>query len=253
MVMDGVPLSSLGQRVRSAFMHLREELIHMHGDDLVALWGYGAAVSPEPPARLGDLDTHGVLARPPSPETSAQMDEVRQHIDAEHGVELDSWYILLDDARGTALPAHLLNPSLVDASWALHRCHWLAGRFVLLHGASPGEIVRRPDWEEVEAGLNCELRDAEQGLIRDRSHPFASYAVLNCCRVAFSLETRDAAVTKRESARWALGALPERWHEAIRAAVRWYDREEAPGDDRVLRDACRSLASYVRAMFPPTA
>ncbi len=252
MYMEGVQPSALGPGVRQAFTALRDELTDLLGEDLVALWGYGAAVSPEPPARLGDLDTHGIFVRPPSPETAAKMDEARQRVDAEHGVEMDSWYILLDDARGTAPPAHLLNPRLVDTSWALHRSHWLAGRYVLLHGALPSEIVQRPSWEEVEAGLDHELQDAEQGLIRDRSQPFASYAVLNCCRVAFSLERRDAALTKRESARWALGALPERWHEAIRAAVRWYDREEAPGDDRLLSDACRSLASHVRAMFPPT-
>ncbi len=245
-----VTLADLPPEARSVFEKLRDELVALLGDDLVALWAYGAAVSPEPPARLGDLDTHGVLARPPAPETAARMDEARRRIDAEHGVELDSWYILLRDALGTAPPAHLLNPQLVDTSWALHRSHWLAGRFVLLHGALPRDIVQPPTWEEVQAALSHELEDAEKGLVRDRSQPFASYAVLNCCRVAFSLARREAAVTKRESARWALAALPERWHEAIRAAARWYDRAELPGDERVLRDASRSLAAHVRAQFP---
>ena len=244
-----VELTSLRPEVRSAFEELSDALTAVLGDDLVALWGYGAAVSPEPPARLGDLDTHGILARPPAPEIATRMDEARRRIDAEFGVELDSWYILLDDARRKPPPAHLLNAELVDTSWALHRSHWLAGRYVLLHGASPQDIVQPPGWEEIETSLSHELEDAEQGLVRDRSRPFASYAVLNCCRIAFSLDGRDVAVTKRESARWALGALPERWHEAIRAAVRWYDREETPGDEDVLRDGCRSLAAHVRGLF----
>ena len=250
--MQGVPLSAILPETRLAFEQLRDGLADLLGDDLVALWGYGAAVSPEPPARLGDLDTHGVLARPPAPETAAEMDAVRRRVDAENGVELDSWYVLLRDARGPTPPGHLLNAQLVDESWALHRSHWLAGRFVLLHGLPPKDVVRQPTWDEIKAALSHELEDAEKGLVEDRSQPFASYAVLNCCRVAHTLESHDAALSKRESARWALAALPERWHEAIRSAMRWYDREERPGDERVLRDGCRSLAAHVRALFPVT-
>ena len=250
--MEPVRLSDLGHEARSAFVKLRDELASLLGNDLVALWAYGAAVSPEPPARLGDLDTHGILARPPAPETTAEIDEIRRRIDDEHRVEMDSWYILLRDAKGAAPPAHLLNSQLVDASWALHRSHWLAGRFVLLHGALPQDIVQQPTWAEVEAALRHELGDLERGLPGDSSQPFASYAVLNCCRVAYTLESRVAAVSKRESARWALTALPTRWHEAILAAARWYDREERPGDEHTLREGCRPLAEYVRAMFPET-
>ena len=242
----GVSIACLGPVACSAFVELRDELVGLLGDDLVALWAYGAAVSPEPPARLGDLDTHGVLARPPAPETAARMDEIRRHVDAKHGVELDSWYILLRDARGSEPPAHILKPELVDASWALHRSHWLAGRFVLLHGAQPQAIVREPTWEEVVPALSHELQDLEKGLCKDRSQSFASYAVLNCCRVAHSLDSRTGALSKRESAMWALAALPERWHEPILAAMRWYDRKERPDDERVLQDECRSLAAYAR-------
>ncbi len=247
--MEGIPLSALRPMVRSVFEILRDELVSLLGDDLVALWAYGAAVSPEPPARLGDLDTHGVLARPLTAETAAKMDEVRHSIDAVHGVELDSWYVLLRDAQGASPPAHLLNPQLLDASWALHRSHWLDGRFVLLHGHAPRDIVQQPAWEEVEAGLRHELEDIEKGLPGDSSQPFASYAVLNCCRVAQSLHSRIAALSKRESARWALAALPERWHEPILAAVRWYDRAERPGDEHILRNKCGSFAAYVRGLF----
>ena len=240
----------LGPAVRSAFEALRDELARLLGDDLVALWGYGAAVLPEPPVRLGDLDTHGVLARPPSPEAAAKMDAIRRGVDAEHGVELDSWYILLEDAQGGEPPAHLLKPELIDTSWALHRSHWLAGRYVLLHGLPPEDVVLQPAWEDVVPALSYELADLEEGLRRDSSQPFASYAVLNCCRVAHSLDSRNGALSKRESAAWALAALPERWHAAVRAGMRWYDREERPGDERVLREACRPLTAYVRAMFP---
>ena len=54
--MQGVPLSALEPDARAAFETLRDELASLLGDDLVALWAYGAAVFPEPPARLGDLE-----------------------------------------------------------------------------------------------------------------------------------------------------------------------------------------------------
>ena len=160
---EGVSIACLGPVVRSAFEALRDELVRLLGEDLVALWGYGAAVSPEPPVRLGDLDTHGVLAWPPASDVSAEIDAIRRRVDAEHGVELDSWYILLEDAQGGEPPAHILKAELIDTSWALHRSHWLAGRYVLLHGLPPGDVVQQPAWDDVVPALSYELADLGRG------------------------------------------------------------------------------------------
>lgn len=51
------------------------------------------------------------------------------------GVEWDSWYVLEADASRAGIPRHAFRQGLADTAWALHRAHWLAGRYVLLAGA----------------------------------------------------------------------------------------------------------------------
>ena len=120
--------------------------------------------------------------------------------------------------RGAGLPAHLLSPHQFDDMWALHRSHLLSGRFVLLHGAPPDDIVRWPGWEEVLAALRHEIAYMEDGIHQMDREPFGQYVVLNCCRIAHTIATGDAAWTKLESARWALASLPQQWHEPVLAA-----------------------------------
>ena len=226
--MDGVPLSALDPVARTACERLRDALLALLGDNLAALWAYGAAVSPEPPRRLGDLDVHSVLRKPPSQETVAAIESAQRQIESDLSIELDAWYILLDAAQGVRPPAHLLSPHKTDEMWALHRSHLLSGRYVLLHGATPEDVVTQPAWEEVLAALRHELEYIEGRLHLVESEPFAPYAVLNCCRIAHTLATHNAAVTKRESASWALTSLPPRWRDPVLAAVRWYDARESP-------------------------
>ena len=63
----------------------------------------------------------------------------------------------------------------------------------------------------------------------------APYAVLNCCRIAYSIESHDVVTSKHEAAVWALERLPGRWHQLIRAATRWYDRAEEPEDQALVQ------------------
>ena len=249
-MVDGVPLSALAPVVRTACERLRDALLALLGDDMAALWAYGAAVSPEPPRRLGDVDVHSVLRKPPSQETASAIESAQRRIESDLSIDLDAWYILLDAARGVRPPAHLLSPRKADEMWALHRSHLLSGRYVLLHGATPGDVVTQPAWGEVLAALRHELEYIEDCLHPVESEPFAPYAVLNCCRIAHTLATENAAVTKQESASWALTSLPQQWHEPVLAAVRWYDNRELPGDDRLLRDASVELVGYVRGLLP---
>ena len=50
---------------------------------------------------------------------------------------------------------------------------------------------------------------------------------------------------------WALEHLPERWHEAIRAAGRAYDAEATPRDAEVLRETMAGFVAMVRERLPP--
>jgi hypothetical protein len=49
---------------------------------------------------------------------------------------------------------------------------------------------------------------------------------------------------------WALGRLPERWHEAIRAAGRAYDGEARARDEEVLRETMAPFVAMVRQHLP---
>ena len=58
------PLDNLPIAIASVCARLRDELIIILAEDLVALWVFGACVFPDSPVRLGDIDTYGILARP---------------------------------------------------------------------------------------------------------------------------------------------------------------------------------------------
>jgi hypothetical protein len=71
--------------------------------------------------------------------------------------------------------------------------------------------------------------------------PFeATYAIWNGSRTLHAIGTGNVAISKRSGGMWALEHLPERWHEAIRAAGRAYDAEATPRDAEVLRETMYS-------------
>jgi hypothetical protein len=66
----------------------------------------------------------------------------------------------------------------------------------------------------------------------------------------YAIETGDVAISKRAGAMWALERLPERWHEAIRAAARAYDAEARARDAEVLRETMAPFVAMVRQHLP---
>lgn len=229
---------------------LGEELPRLLGENLVALWAYGAMVFPEPPKRLGDVDTHAVIAQGLRETERSAVQAVHDQIAQRIGIEWDSWYVLERDARGTKPPVHLLDSHTIDAAWALHRAHWLAGMYTGLHGTSPDRVVVIPEWSELQEALLSELRYIERFVTEGRDDAdYAAYAVWNGCRIAYSLTTRDVAVSKRRAGAWALAKLPTRWHAAIRSAERLYDGEADLEDAAVLKT---SMSSFVEAISKMT-
>ena len=241
-----IPLNALSTVVVTACTRLRDGLQDILGDDIVALWVHGASVCPNPPDRLGDVDTHCVLRRPVSGETGARIDGLHRGIELDLGMEFDSWYVLLADALRAEAPTHAFRPGLVDESWALHRAHLLAGRCAVIHGADPQTILARPTWPELESALEHELRYIEEHLDRLQSAWVASYVVCNCCRIVYSFEMRDVVTSKRESVGWALKVFPARWHHLVRAAARWYERAEEPGDRGLLREEAPAFVAFAK-------
>ena len=97
---------------------------------------------------------------------------------SELGRDLDGYFVLLTDAAGSEPPRHQLDLTMRDEAWALHRAHVLAGRYFLVAGIDPREIVPEPTWAELEAALRAEMRfvetHPERAGLRDpqrRAHP----------------------------------------------------------------------------------
>ena len=244
-------LEDLPQAARTAWTRLRDELQIILGDDLVAIWAYGSTVGADRPHRPADLDTHVVLRRTPDSQLAQRIVRAADAIVGGDGAEWDTWFITVGDARRPESPRHAFKEGRRDTAWALHRAHWLTGRFVAIHGPEPGELVAVPTWPEMEADLDRELEHIERHVHEGDTDPYeASYALLNGSRILRSLERRDVVLTKREAGDWALNHLPDRWHPALRAALRAYDEQATPEDADLLASEMASFVAMVRERLP---
>jgi hypothetical protein len=148
--------------------------------------------------------------------------------------------VLLADAAGSDPPRHQLDLTIRDEAWALHRAHVLAGRYFVVTGLDPREIVTQPSWDELEAALRAETTFVA-------AHPDApAFGILNGARILYSFATRNVVVSKYEAGQWALDSLPGEWHDGVRAAVRSYSRAAVEGDDLVLAECWAPFVTYVK-------
>lgn len=217
------------------------------GDDLVALWAHGGTTFADRPRRAGDLDTYAVVDRPPDEPTACRIEVAHTAIARDNGVDWDAWYVLADDARRPESPRHAFRAERRDTSWAIHRAHWLAGRYVHLHGQEPGEIVPAPTWAELEADLRGELDHLERHVADGDDDPFeATYAIFNGSRILRALATGNVVISKRSAGAWSLEHLPARWHAAIHAAGRAYDAQATPEDAELLATEMAPFVAMVR-------
>jgi hypothetical protein len=237
-----IPIGGIPERARTAWERLRERLLAILGDDLVALWAYGGTTSAPEGARIGDLDTF-VVVRSLIDEATARAIEAEQAaIAAEAGLEWDIWYVTEADARLATPPRHAFRDRFSE-SWAIDRAHWLAGRYVLLHGAEPTSIVPTPSSGEIAAGLGNELDHLERHIAAGDTDPYeAIYAILNGSRIVRAVETGDVAISKREAGAWAIDHLEARWRPAVHAARRAYEDQGSAADTELL---AREVAPFV--------
>jgi hypothetical protein len=251
----GVPLEQLGETARTAWLSLRDELTTILGEDLVAIWAYGGTTAVGDAPRTGaDLDTYVILARQPDEETAQRIEATQDAIARELGVEWDSWYVLATDARRPEPPRHVFHADRRDTSWAINRAQWLAGRYALVHGLEPVEIVASPTWAEVEPELSRELEHIERHAAEGDTDPFeATYAILNGSRILHALETGSVAISKRAAGNWALEHLPDRWHAVLRAATRAYDGHGTTDDVQLLAAEMAPFVAFVRDRLPALA
>jgi Domain of unknown function (DUF4111) len=242
------------EAARTAWLRLRDGLRDILGDDLVAIWAHGGTLASDQP-RQADLDTYVVLARKPDVPSVQAIEGLEDGIEADLGLEWDSWYITANEATQSRPPAHAFRDDRIDQSWAIQRAHWLAGRYWSLHGSPPDSIVPRPTTAEIAANLQEELAHLERHVAAgDYTDPYeATYAVLNGSRILHSLETQDVTVSKREAGAWSLKHLPDRWHPLLQAAIRNYDGEATPEDAQVLAAGMAPYVAMVRAVMSRSA
>ena len=246
-----VSLEELPEVARNAWVRLRDDLAALLGDDLVAMWAHGGTTAADGPPRHADLDTYVIVRRPIDGKTAEAIEAIQVAAAAEAGVEWDAWYVLEEDASKPHAPRHAFRAERRDTSWAIHRAHWLAGRYVLLFGAEPAGLVTPPTWRELEVDLDRELEHLERHVAEGDTDPFeATYAVLNGSRVLRALETGDVGISKRSAGQWALEHLPMRWHDALRAASRSYDNRPADGDADLLAREMAPFVAMVRERLP---
>jgi hypothetical protein len=182
------------------------------GPRFAGLFTYGAACFP--PSPVTDLDGHVLLNGPLDDDERRALDALDERLDT-GDLEMDVWYITLDDARRSERPTFQRDTSRVDDMWAIHRAHVHAGRYVPVAGIDPREIVPEPTWEELDVDLQRELADLEDATEGE-------YAVLNLCRIAASYANRNVVMSKLQGALWAFGALPDEHHAVIREALEGY-------------------------------
>ena len=248
--MAGVPLHEVPVSARTAWLALRNELQRILHDDLVAMWAHGGTIAADA-FHAADLDTHIFVSRRPDDATARAIEDAHDAIAGDQGVEWDVWYVLADDARSADPPRHAWREGRRDTSWALHRAHWLAGRFVNLHGPEPSELVTPPTWEELETELSRELEHIERHVAEGDTDPFeATYAILNGSRILHAVEARNVVISKRAAGTWALEQLPARWHAVVKAAMRTYDAEPDAGDAALLARQMAPFVAFVKERTP---
>jgi Domain of unknown function (DUF4111) len=246
-----VPLEQLPEAARSAWTRLRDELVAILGDDLVAIWAYGGTVAVDGPPRAADLDTYVIVRRAVEPKAGERIDAAHDSIAADTGLGLDAWYVIEADARRPEPPRHAYRGDRRDTTWAINRAHWLAGRYAHLYGQAPADIVPPPTWSELEVDLDREVEHLERHVAEGDTDPYeATYAVLNGSRILRTLVTQDPAVSKRAAGEWALEHLPERWHPVLRAAGRTYDGHATSQDTDLLATEMGPFVAMVRERVP---
>ena len=259
-----IPIEELPPIAAEASLRLRDAMVEILGDDLVAMWLHGGTTFADRPARMGDLDICVVVRSVGADEraprrwwpdpTSRPKRTIAAHaaVAEELGVEFDTSYILASEMAGGRLPRGAFRRSRRETSWAVYRAHWLAGQYVQLFGPGPEALVGPPTAGELRFALDRELEHLEAHVqAGDAADPYeATYAIWNGCRILRTLATGSPVSSKRGAGAWALEQLPSGWHPVIRAAGRAYDGAGTAADAELLRESMEPFVAMVRAQLP---
>lgn len=195
-----------------------------------------------------DLDFHVVVRHELEEDELETLRDMHRLLVGEYryAEHLDGFYLPQAKAQAPTPPEELvavgaekLWTSAVDDAWALHREHVHRGAVLVLGGPHPRTYYPPATWPEIARALDGERRFIEAHL---RHYPF--YCVLNLCRLMYTWETRDVAVSKVAAADWGLETLPRRWRPLLRSALRAYRMEDEESDLNRLREGVGAFYEY---------
>lgn len=262
----GIPITDLPPAAAAAAEHLRDALLAILGDDLVAMWVDGGTTFPDRPLVPGDLDVCVVVANLTPDERNpdrwhddpgsrpARVAAAQQSIEGEQDRNIDASYLVVDEMGGHDRPGAAFFAVRRHNAWPVVRLHWLAGQYVHLHGRRPDDLVVSPTEEDLRRALSREIEHLERHVYEgDAADPYeATYAIWNGCRVLHTLVTGSPVLSKRSAGSWGLANLPARWHSAIHAAGRAYDGVATAEDNELLRVTMPPFVEMVRDRLPLT-
>ena len=220
------------------------ELAEILGSNLHGIYMYGAAVFPDS-GTIQDIDCHVILKDFLCDQTKEAILQLQRDLSDRFPSpreELDAYFILYKDAEKTCPPMHQLRSEIRDESWALHCAHVRAGRYISLYGPDPRKIFPAPTWDEISAALEHELRFIKKNL------KYPDYCVLNLCRIMYSVQERDVAVSKFFSGEWARDQFPE-WTPLIEAAVASYQARGTSDEAELLKREVESFVKFGSALI----
>ena len=125
-------------------------------ENLYGIYMYGAAVFPDA-GPIQDVDCHVILKEQVDDGVRDEIFQLYKDLEVRFpdlGDELDTYFILYEDARRTSPPTHHLRPEIRDESWALHCSHIRAGYYLSLYGPDPTEIFPPASWSKISAALD---------------------------------------------------------------------------------------------------
>jgi hypothetical protein len=243
------------ESVADLLLEFRDALVDALGVDLVGLYLLGSVAFSGFEPEAADIDFHAVVR---TELTEEQQDAVaRVHAELAHayryGGLIDGYYLPLAKAVRTEIPSRLVGAgegrisrgTASNGAWALEREHAHRGKIIVLYGPDPATIYPRPSWSELELAL-CGERD---WLVRELERA-PVYCVLNLCRIAYSFESREVAVSKLEAAEWALATFPAHWRPLIGAAQRAYSGKQLEYDRQLLAGHTARFLVHVDELLP---
>lgn len=241
-------LKHLPRDVRRLLRRFRDRLQGTLGENLVGIYMIGSIAFPDFVPDRVDFDFHAVVRRELRPKEIEALRDMHQLLVGEYryGGRLDGFYLPLAKAQDPSRPENLVgvgggsaDTTASDGAWALHREHVHQGAVLALEGPEPRTIFPVATWTEIADAL-----EGERAFVEAHLHHYPFYCVLNLCRLVYTWETRDVAVSKVASAAWALKTLAGRWHPLIRSALRAYRGEDEETDLGQLREGVRPFYRY---------